>query len=337
VRAPRVTDTSLRDGSHAMAHRFTIDQVRDVARALDWAGVPVIEVGHGDGLAGSSIQCGFSGTPEMELISEAASVCEQAKIASLLLPGIGTVNELKEATERGTQIVRIAAYCTEADVSREHLELAKEMGLEAVGFLMMAHVCPPELLVEQAKLMQSYGADCVYVVDSAGALLPDGARARVAALKDNLEIEIGFHAHDNLGVAIGNSIAALEAGADQLDGSLRGMGAGAGNAPTELIAAVLDRMGVNPGLDAFGLMDAAEFVIAPFIPFQPFPDRDAITLGYVGVYSTFLLHARHAAERYGLDPREILAELGKRQAVVGQEDWILDVAVELARAKEGAA
>jgi len=320
-----------------MAHRFTIDQVRDVARALDWAGVPVIEVGHGDGLAGSSIQCGFSGTPEMELISEAASVCEQAKIASLLLPGIGTVNELKEATERGTQIVRIAAYCTEADVSREHLELAKEMGLEAVGFLMMAHVCPPELLVEQAKLMQSYGADCVYVVDSAGALLPDGARARVAALKDNLEIEIGFHAHDNLGVAIGNSIAALEAGADQLDGSLRGMGAGAGNAPTELIAAVLDRMGVNPGLDAFGLMDAAEFVIAPFIPFQPFPDRDAITLGYVGVYSTFLLHARHAAERYGLDPREILAELGKRQAVVGQEDWILDVAVELARAKEGAA
>lgn len=337
MRAPRVTDTSLRDGSHAMAHRFTIDQVRDVARALDWAGVPVIEVGHGDGLAGSSIQCGFSGTPEMELISEAASVCEQAKIASLLLPGIGTVNELKEATERGTQIVRIAAYCTEADVSREHLELAKEMGLEAVGFLMMAHVCPPELLVEQAKLMQSYGADCVYVVDSAGALLPDGARARVAALKDNLEIEIGFHAHDNLGVAIGNSIAALEAGADQLDGSLRGMGAGAGNAPTELIAAVLDRMGVNPGLDAFGLMDAAEFVIAPFIPFQPFPDRDAITLGYVGVYSTFLLHARHAAERYGLDPREILAELGKRQAVVGQEDWILDVAVELARAKEGAA
>jgi 4-hydroxy 2-oxovalerate aldolase len=320
-----------------MAHRFTSDQVRDVARALDRAGVPVIEVGHGDGLAGSSIQCGFSGTPEMELISEAASVCEQAKIASLLLPGIGTVNELKEAAERGTQIVRIAAYCTEADISREHLELAKEMGLEAVGFLMMAHVCPPEFLVEKAKLMQSYGADCVYVVDSAGALLPDGARARVAALKENLEIEVGFHAHDNLGVAIGNSIAALEAGADQLDGSLRGMGAGAGNAPTELIAAVLDRMGVNPGLDAFGLMDAAEFVIAPFMPFQPFPDRDAITLGYVGVYSTFLLHARHAAERYGLDPREILAELGKRQAVVGQEDWILDVAVELAREKEGAA
>lgn len=335
MKAPRITDTSLRDGSHAMGHQFSAEHVREVSRALDRAGVPVIEVTHGDGLAGASIQYGFSRVPEMELISEAAAECEQAKIAALLLPGIGTVAELKEAVEKGIQVLRIATQCTEADVSQEHFEIAKEMELETVGFLMMAHMRPPEALVEQAKLMESYGADCVYIVDSAGALLPNDARDRVAALKDALNIEVGFHAHNNLGLAIGNSLAALEAGADQLDGSLRGLGAGAGNAPTELLAAVLDRLDLNPGLDVFGLMDAAEYVIAPFMPFQPFPDRNAITIGYAGVYSTFLLHARRAGERYGIDPREILVELGRRQAVAGQEDWILDVAVELAREKEG--
>lgn len=338
IRAPRLTDTSLRDGSHAMAHRFTREQVRDVARALDEAGVPVIEVTHGDGLAGASIQYGFSKTPEMDLISEARSVCTRARIAALLIPGIGTVKELKEAAERGVEIVRICTQCTEADISQEHFEIAKEMGLEAVGFLMMAHMRDPEFLVGQAKLMESYGADCVYIVDSAGAMLPEDARERVAALKDALRTEVGFHAHNNLGLAIGNAIAALEAGADQIDGSLRGLGAGAGNAQTELLAAVLDRMGANPDLDVFGLMDAAEYIIAPMMPFQPFPDRDSITIGYAGVYSTFLLHAKHAAERFGLDPREILVELGRRQAVAGQEDWILDVAVELAhKKKQGAA
>ena len=334
MNAPRITDTSLRDGSHAMGHQFTAEQVREVVSALDRAGVPVVEVAHGDGLAGASLQYGFSKTPEMDLISEAAGVCERTQIASLLIPGIGTVNELREAAERGTQIVRIATQCTEADVSEEHFGIAKELGLETVGFLMMSHMRPPEVIAEQAKLMESYGADCVYVVDSAGAMLPDDARVRVAALKRALSCEVGFHAHDNLGVAIGNSIAALEAGADQLDGSLRGLGAGAGNAPTELLAAVLDRLGANPGLNVFGLMDAAEFVIAPFMPFQPFPDRDASAIGYAGVYSTFLVHAKRAAKRHGLDPREILVELGRRQAVAGQEDWIIDVAVELARQKE---
>lgn len=336
--APRITDTSLRDGSHPMGHQFTAGQVGDVVRALDEAGVPVIEVAHGDGLAGASLQYGFSKTPEMDLIGEAARTSEQARIASLLIPGIGTVSELREAAERGTQIVRIATQCTEADISEEHFGIAKEVGLEAVGFLMMAHLRPPEFVAAQAKLMESYGADCVYVVDSAGALLPDGARARVAAVKETISCEVGFHAHDNLGVAIGNSIAALEAGADQLDGSLRGLGAGAGNAPTELLAAVLDRLGLNPGLDVFALMDAAEYVMAPMMPFQPFPDRDSIAIGYAGVYSTFLLHAKRAAERHGLDPREILVELGRRQAVAGQEDWIIDVALELARdGKEGVA
>ncbi len=331
MKAPRITDTSLRDGSHAVRHQFTAEQVRNVARALDEGGVPVIEVTHGDGLAGASIQYGFSRTPEMDLISEAASVCEQARIAALLLPGVGTLAELKEAVERGVQVLRIATQCTEADISQEHFEIAKEMDLETVGFLMMAHMRPPEVILEQAKLMESYGADCVYVVDSAGAMLPSDAAERVKALKENLSCQVGFHAHNNLGVAIGNSLAALEAGADQLDGSLRGLGAGAGNAPTELLAAVLDKAGANPGLDVFKLMDAAEYVMAPIIPFQPMPDRDSIAIGYAGVYSTFLLHAKRAGERYGIDSREVLVELGRRQAVAGQEDWIIDVALELAR------
>jgi len=331
LRAPRITDSSLRDGSHPMRHQFTKEQVREVAQALDEAGVPVIEVTHGDGLAGSSIQYGFSATHEMALIAEARSVCKQAKIAVLLLPGIGTLRDLEQAAEQGAQIVRIATQCTEADISQQHFESAREMGLETVGFLMMAHMRPPEDLIVQAKLMESYGAHCVYVVDSAGAMLPRDAYARVKALTESLACQVGFHAHNNLGLAIGNSLAALEAGADQLDGCLRGLGAGAGNAPTELLAVVLDKLQLNPGLNVYKLMDAAEYVIAPMMPFQPFPNRDAIAIGNAGVYSTFLLHARRAGERYGVDPRDILTELGRRQAVAGQEDWILDVALELAQ------
>lgn len=334
LKAPRITDTSLRDGSHPMRHQYTREQVRAIAQALDASGVPVIEVTHGDGLAGSSLQYGFSATSEMDLIAEARSVCQRARIAALLLPGIGTVRDLKEAVERGIQVVRIATQCTEADISEEHFEVARKLGLEAVGFLMMAHMRPPQVLAEQAKLMESYGADCVYIVDSAGAMLPRGAYEAVQALKEALSIQVGYHAHNNLGLAMGNSLAALEAGADQLDGCLRGLGAGAGNAPTELLAAVLDKLGCNPGLDVFQLMDAAEFVIAPMMPYQPYPDRDAISLGYAGVYSTFLLHARRAGERLHLDPRAILVELGRRKAVAGQEDWILDVALDLARQRE---
>ena len=321
MKAPRVTDTSLRDGSHPMRHQFSIVQVRAVARALDESGIPVIEVTHGDGLAGSSLQYGFSAISEMELISTAKEVCRRAKLAVLLIPGIGTVKELREAMERGAQVVRIATQCTEADVSEEHFEVAKKLGMEAVGFLMMAHMRPPEVLAQQAKIMESSGADCVYIVDSAGAMLPRDAFERVKALKDTLSIQVGFHAHNNLGLAMGNTLAALEAGADQVDGCLRGLGAGAGNAPTELLAAVLDKMGLNPGLDVYKLMDAAEYVVAPIMPYQPIPARDAITIGYAGVYSTFLLHARHAGERYGIDPRAILTELGRRQAVASTSGW----------------
>lgn len=316
-----------------MRHQFTIDQVRALVSALDGAGVPVIEVSHGDGLGGSSVQYGFSKIPELELISAARETCRHAKVAVLLLPGVGTQMELREAARRGASVVRIATQCTEADVSEQHFGLAKELGMEAVGFLMMAHMRPPEVLAEQAARMEQYGADCVYIVDSAGALLPGGAADRVRALKSALRGHVGFHAHNNLGFALGNSLAALEAGADQLDGCLRGLGAGSGNAPTELLAAMFDKLGLESGLDTFKLCDAAEHVLAPMMPFQPIPNRDAITIGYAGVYSTFLLHARRAGERLGIDPREILVELGRRKAMAGQEDWILDVAQELARKK----
>src|SRR5512138_3504939 len=309
MKPPRLTDSTLRDGSHAMRHQFTRAQVRAVVEALDRAGVPVLEVTHGDGLAGSSIQYGFSRTSEMDLIEEARNAVARSRIAALLLPGIGTRQELKDAIAHGIQVVRIATQCTEADISQQHFGMAKEMGLEAVGFLMMSHMRPPEFLAEQAMLMESYGADCVYVVDSAGALLPNGAAARVRALKQALKVQVGFHAHNNLGLAIGNTLAAITAGADQVDGTLRGLGAGAGNAPTELSAATLDRLGYEHDWNVFSLLDAAEFVVKPFMPFQPFPDRDSIAIGYAGVYSTFLLHAKRLGQQYNVDPLEILVEL----------------------------
>ncbi len=332
--APRVTDTTLRDGSHAMRHQYTREHIRAITRALDEAGVPVIEVSHGDGLGGSSIQYGFSRENEMDLIEEAVQTARQAKIAALMLPGIGTRKELKEAVARGIKVLRIATMCTEADISEQHFGMAKEMGLETVGFLMMSHMRPSEVLVEQALLMQSYGADCVYIVDSAGAMLPHQAYERVKALKEALDIQVGFHAHNNLGLAIGNTLAAIEAGADQVDGTLRGFGAGAGNAAIEVLVAVLDKLGMDTGIDVFKVMDAAEDVLAPIMPFQPIIDRDALTVGYAGVYSTFLLHAKRIGKQLGVDPRDILMELGHRQAVAGQEDWIWRVALELAQKKE---
>ncbi|MHB9035964.1 MAG: 4-hydroxy-2-oxovalerate aldolase [Armatimonadota bacterium] len=330
MKGPRLVDTTLRDGSHAVRHQFTRNQVRDIVKALDAGGVSVIEVSHGDGLAGSSMQYGFSGTSEMDLIEEARNAATNSKIAALLLPGVGTRTELKEAVSRGIQMIRVATQCTEADVSEQHFNMGKEMGLETGGFLMMAHMRPPEVLAEQALLMESYGCDCVYVVDSAGAMLPSDAAARVKALKQALtKAKVGYHAHNNLGLGVGNTLAALQAGADWIDGTLRGLGAGAGNTATELIAAVLSKMGYDTGLDAFKLMDAAEFVLAPMMPFQPIPDRDAIAIGYAGVYSTFLLHAKRLGEKYGVDPLDILVELGRRKTMAGQEDMILDVALDL--------
>lgn len=333
MKLPRITDTTLRDGDHAVSHSFTPEIVRKIVQSLDEAGVPVIEVSHGAGLNGSTIQQGFSVHSEFELIKTAVETAKRAKIASLFVPGIGTSTELRKAAELGISVIRIAVHCTEANVTEQYFRLAKELGLEAVGFLMMSHSQPASVLAEQAKLMESYGADCVYVVDSAGALIQSAVRERVSALKEALTIEVGYHAHNNLGLAIGNTIAALEAGADQIDGTLRGLGAGAGNAPTEVLVAVLNKMKLDLGINLSILMDTAEEVVAPLMPSPIVIDRDNLSSGYAGVYNSFLLHVRHAAEKFGVTVSEIMEELGKRQAVAGQEDWILDVAVKLAEQK----
>jgi 4-hydroxy 2-oxovalerate aldolase len=329
----RITDTTLRDGSHAVSHQFTERQVRDVVRALSEAGVPVIEVAHGDGLGGASFNYGFSAVDEIDLIAAAAEEAGAARIASLLVPGVGRVSDLVPAAAAGASIVRIATHCTEADVSRQHFGAARELGLETVGFLMLSHMIEPEALAAQARIMADAGCQCVYVVDSAGALVPDAVDVRVRALVHELgdDAQTGFHAHNNLGCGVANSIAAYRAGAVQIDGSTRGLGAGAGNAATELLATVFDRLGVATGIDAIAAVNAAEEVVAAFIPRTPIPDRDSIMLGYAGAYSSFLLHAHRAGERYGVAPHEILLEVGRRGYVGGQEDMIIDVALDLAR------
>jgi len=328
-----ITEVALRDGSHAIAHQYTVEQVLQVAKALNDAGIPYIEVSHGDGLAGSSLQYGLSRTDEFELIEAAVSVCDQAKVAVLLLPGIGTVKELKQAHKLGAKLARIATHVTEADVSAQHLQYAKELGMETVGFLMMSHMAPVETLVEQAKLMESYGADTVYVVDSAGALLPHEVTARISALRDSLGVQIGFHGHNNLSLAMANTLAAIEAGATRIDGSVRCLGAGAGNTQTEVLIAVLDRMGISTGVDLYQIMDLAEDIVAPILQVPQEITRDSLVLGYAGVYSSFRLHAQRAAAKFGIDSRDILIELGKRKVVGGQEDMILDVAAEIAQAR----
>jgi 4-hydroxy 2-oxovalerate aldolase len=333
-RAFRLTDTTLRDGSHALSHRLRPEQVRQVAQALDAAGVPVIEVSHGDGLGGSSFNYGFSSHDELLLIREAAAVIRHTRLAVLLLPGIGVAEDLRRVSDAGATVARIATHCTEADIAEQHIRLAKDIGMEAVGFLMMAHMVEPDLLADQARLMESYGADCVYVVDSAGALTVPESRARVAALRSVLDCQVGFHAHNNLSLAVANSLAAMEEGAAQVDGCLCGLGAGAGNCPAEVLVAVCEKLGIETGVDPLALMDAAEDVRA-WMPRPQVVDRAALLLGYAGVYSSFLLHAERAAERYGVDVKEMLIELGRRRVVGGQEDMIIDVAVELARRQSG--
>lgn len=332
-----ITEVALRDGSHAISHQYTVEQVLSVTKALNDANIPYIEVTHGDGLAGSSLQYGRSLTDELKLIEAAVSVADRSKIAVLLLPGIGTIHDLKEAAKAGAKMARIATHVTEADVSPQHIAAAKDLGMETVGFLMMSHMADVSKLVEQAKLMESYGADTVYVVDSAGALLPHQVRERIRALKENLGVNIGFHGHNNLSLAMANTLVAIEEGATRIDGSVRCLGAGAGNTQTEVLVAVLDRMGIQTGVDVYKMMDLAEEIVAPILTTPQEITRDSLILGYAGVYSSFALHAKRAAARFGVDARDILIELGKRKVVGGQEDMILDVAAEIAKAKSPAA
>ncbi len=334
-RKVKLHDMCLRDGMHSMRHQITLEQMIDIASGLDDAGVPLIQVTHGDGLGGSSLSYGRGLHSDREYITAVAKNVKNAAISVLHVPGIGTLDELRMAADCGATCVHVASHCTEADVTEQHIGLGRELDLDTVGFLMMAHMTPPEHLIGQALLMESYGAQTIYCVDSAGYMLPDEVTTRIAGLRTALqdETEIGFHAHHNLGMGVANSLAAVAAGANRIDGSAAGLGAGAGNTPLELMAAVSERLGIETGVDLFKLMDVAEDRVLPIMPQPPRADRDSITLGFAGVYSTFLYKAKEAERKYGLSARDILIELGRKKMIGGQEDMIEDTALSMAKAR----
>lgn len=331
----KLHDMCLRDGMHSMRHQITLEQMIDIASGLDDAGVPLIQVTHGDGLGGSSLNYGRGLHSDREYITAVAKNVKNAAISVLHVPGIGTLDELRMAADCGAACVHVASHCTEADVTEQHIGLGRELGLDTVGFLMMAHMTPPDQLIGQALMMESYGAQTIYCVDSAGYMLPDDVTTRIAGLRAALhvETEIGFHAHHNLGMGVANSLAAIAAGANRIDGSAAGLGAGAGNTPLELMAAVSERLGIETGIDLFKLMDVAEDRVLPIMPQPPRADRDSITLGFAGVYSTFLYKAKEAERKYGLSARDILMELARKKMIGGQEDMIEDTALSMAKAR----
>ena len=337
LRGKKITvhDMTLRDGMHPKRHLMTLEQMKSIATGLDAAGVPLIEVTHGDGLGGSSVNYGFPAHSDEEYLGTVIPLMKQAKVSALLLPGIGTVDHLKMAHELGVHTIRVATHCTEGDVSEQHITQARKLGMDTVGFLMMAHMNDAAGLVKQAKLMEGYGANCIYITDSAGYMLPGHVTERISAVRQALkpETELGFHGHHNLAMGVANSIAAIEAGANRIDAAAAGLGAGAGNTPMEVLVAVLDRMGIPTGVHVWKIQDVAEDLVVPLMDFPIRIDRDALTLGYAGVYGSFLLFAKRAEQKYGVPAREILLELGRRGMVGGQEDMIEDTAITMARAR----
>jgi len=333
-----VHDMSLRDGMHPKRHQISVEQMKTIARGLDEAGVPLIEITHGDGLGGASVNYGFPAASDEEYLRAVIPLLRRAKVSALLLPGIGTVDDLRMAADCGVTTIRVATHCTEADVSEQHIGLGRRLGLDTVGFLMMAHMSEPEALARQALLMESYGANCLYLTDSAGYMLPDDVTARIGLLREKArpDTEIGFHGHHNLSMGVANSLAAVAAGARRIDCACGGLGAGAGNTPTEVFVAVANRLGIETGVDVFKVSDVAEDLIQPILDFPIRIDRNALTLGYAGVYSSFLLFAQRAQERYGVPAREILLEMGRRRTVGGQEDMIESVALEMREALQDA-
>jgi 4-hydroxy-2-oxovalerate aldolase len=329
-----ILDSTLRDGSHALSHQLTAEQVSRVAKGLDDAGVEIIEVSHGDGLGGSTITYGFAKQSELELLKAASSVIKKGKLAVLLLPGIGTKDDLKMAADCGAKVAQIATHVTEADIAEQHIGVAKKLGMEVIGMLMLSHMGSPEKIAGQGKLMESFGADVVQVTDSAGALIPQTVRERVRALRDAIKVEVAFHGHNNLSLAVANSIAAIEEGARWIDACTCGLGAGSGNTPTEVLVAVLDKMGYATGIDLWKIMDVAEEIVRPMMQKPVRIGKASLTMGYAGVYSSFLLHADKAAQQFGVDARDILVEIGKRKAVGGQEDMIVEVAMALAEKRK---
>ena len=330
-----VHDMTLRDGMHPKRHQMTLDQMAAVASGLDAAGVPLIEVTHGDGLGGSSVNYGFPAHTDEDYLSTVIPLLKQAKVSALLIPGIGTVDHLRMAKDLGVHTIRVATHCTEADVSEQHISLARKLAMDTVGFLMMAHKADAQRLVSQALLMEGYGANCVYITDSAGYMLPEEVKAKISAVRAALkpETEIGFHGHHNLAMGVANSVAAVECGATRIDAAAAGLGAGAGNTPMEVFIAVCNRMGIETGVDLFRMQDVAEDIVVPMMDHPIRIDRDALILGYAGVYSSFLLFAKRAEKQYGVPARELLIELGRRGMVGGQEDMIEDAAITMAKAR----